>query len=200
MNRLLQEVEKLFFMKVWRTKRQLIIATTAVVASTVLLGLLATRLSSTALNEYDRTFVADMIPHHSIGMALIGDANQHSDDVRLRRYAFEMQGYHSDEFHRLHRIATEHDIIDALKFPGYINPSEIQYIATLSGPAHDIAWLQTMIVHHLGAVEIAKTEIAHGENTSLVEMAVTTKRVQTAEIAVMRDLLRTLCGQVDDCE
>ena len=49
-----------------------------------------------------------------------------------------------------------------------------------------------MIVHHQGAIEMADTEIAQGSNTAALTLAEAIKTSQTAEIAVMQQLLANL--------
>jgi uncharacterized protein (DUF305 family) len=51
-----------------------------------------------------------------------------------------------------------------------------------------------MIAHHEGAVEMAETEIADGQNGDAIALAESIRDSQTAEIAEMEQLLTELGG------
>jgi len=53
----------------------------------------------------------------------------------------------------------------------------------------DIEFAQMMIVHHQGAVVMARTEVDNGQNTNAVDLAHQVVVDQTAEIALMQTLL-----------
>jgi len=61
------------------------------------------------------------------------------------------------------------------------------------GHAHGAVWdrmfLTMMIQHHEGALEMAKTEQADGQNLDAVALAKKIQEAQTAEIATMKDML-----------
>jgi uncharacterized protein (DUF305 family) len=52
-------------------------------------------------------------------------------------------------------------------------------------------FLTMMIEHHEGAIEMAKKEQADGKNQDAVALAKMIESDQTAEIALMRDLLKS---------
>ena len=62
-------------------------------------------------------------------------------------------------------------------------------LESLRGPEFDTLWLQSMIGHHQGAVEMAKAEIANGENVDAISMAKTIVTAQEADIAQMKSML-----------
>jgi uncharacterized protein (DUF305 family) len=55
-------------------------------------------------------------------------------------------------------------------------------------------FLQMMVEHHTGAVQMAETELADGENTDAFTMAGEIRDTQNAEIAEMQQLLTELGG------
>ena len=59
-----------------------------------------------------------------------------------------------------------------------------------SGDAFDQAFLSMMIEHHSGALGMAKTEIADGENPDAIALAKTIESTQQAEIKQMEALLK----------
>ena len=62
------------------------------------------------------------------------------------------------------------------------------------GAEFDRLFLQMMIPHHRGAVDMAETEIADGSNPDAVDMAREIVESQTAEIEEMQTLLTELGG------
>ena len=142
-------------------------------------------------NTADKTFVAEMVAHHQLGVAMVDSAVLRSDDVRLRKLVFEMQSYHEHELHQLSSRLQEWKIMEAKVFPGLIEPSRLAKVDQLAGPAFDNAWLQAMIEHHEGAVVIGKNEITSGQITDLKVMAKKIVDIQQAEILQMQRLLNS---------
>ena len=160
------------------------------------LAILAAACSHDDWRPADRTFVAQMIPHHHLGMRLIDDATVHSADVRLRGLVFEMSGYHQSELETLEAWATEQGVATADEFPGDLSDDDVASLQRLTGTAHDIWWLELMIRHHRGALTIADSEITGGGVAAALDMASNVRDVQTAEIAKMDQLRRTLCAEM----
>lgn len=65
-------------------------------------------------------------------------------------------------------------------------------LAGLDGVAFDRAFLDLMIAHHRGAVEMAETELAEGTHPDAMRLARTIVDDQTAEITEMQNLLNAL--------
>jgi uncharacterized protein (DUF305 family) len=49
-------------------------------------------------------------------------------------------------------------------------------------------WLPLMVNHHQGALEMARTELAKGQNAEVKKLAQSIVTSQTAEIATMRKM------------
>ncbi len=145
----------------------------------------------------ERSFVAEMIPHHHLGMVLLADAADHSDDVRLRRLAFEMDSYHSTELDRLDRWADDWSVEPATEFAGNLPGVALDELRTAVGTDHDTLWLALMIEHHVGAIEIAQ-RTASGSRTEVRKLAARIERVQTDQVEQMQELLRELCDEQPD--
>jgi uncharacterized protein (DUF305 family) len=80
----------------------------------------------------------------------------------------------------------------AAGMPGMMSGDQMQQLESASGAAFDKMFLELMIVHHQGAIEMAETEIADGSNPEAVALAQKIKSDQTAEIAEIQALLQTL--------
>ena len=158
-----------------------------------LLVLLSAGCGAPRHNEFDATFVSRMIPHHHLGMELIDEATQRSDDVRLRRLVFEMGTYHHDELAALEKWAADWGTSPAATFPGDIEASSVDRLQGYSGRAHDTWWLHLMISHHRGAILSSRAEAAGGIFAEATDMAGTIEKIQSRQIDEMSSLLRELC-------
>jgi len=79
-----------------------------------------------------------------------------------------------------------------MAMPGMMSDAQMQELTAATGAEFDRLFLQLMIVHHQGALEMAGTEIADGSNPAAVALAESIKSSQSAEIAQMQQLLQTL--------
>jgi len=79
-----------------------------------------------------------------------------------------------------------------MSMPGMMSDAQMQQLADASGAEFDRLFLEMMIMHHRGAIEMADTEIAAGSNPDALALAESIKTSQTAEIAEMQQLLETL--------
>jgi uncharacterized protein (DUF305 family) len=75
---------------------------------------------------------------------------------------------------------------------GMMSGSEMQQLGQASGAAFDRLWVQMMTKHHQGAVEMAKSELSMGQNAEAKALAMNIVKAQTAEIATMTALAKTL--------
>jgi uncharacterized protein (DUF305 family) len=66
-----------------------------------------------------------------------------------------------------------------------VDEATMAKIQSLRGAEFDTLWLQSMISHHQGAIEMAKAEVANGQNEDVKRMAQTMIDTQQAEIAQM---------------
>ena len=69
---------------------------------------------------------------------------------------------------------------------GMVDDATMAKLESLKGVEFDRLWLQSMISHHQGAIEMAKAEIANGKNIDAIAMATTIVKTQQAEIEQMK--------------
>ncbi|WGX98952.1 DUF305 domain-containing protein [Nocardioides sp. L-11A] len=72
---------------------------------------------------------------------------------------------------------------------GMMSEDDLAALETAGGAEASRLFLEQMIVHHEGAVAMARTEVADGRNPDAVRLARTIIDAQTAEIQEMNDLL-----------
>ena len=67
-------------------------------------------------------------------------------------------------------------------------------LADVSGAEFDRVFLEMMVEHHTGAVQMADTETTDGENPDAIAMAEDIRDTQDAEISEMQQLLAEIGG------
>jgi uncharacterized protein (DUF305 family) len=67
---------------------------------------------------------------------------------------------------------------------------QMQQFSTSTGPAFDRMFLQMMITHHQGAIQMSQTELARGSNPAARQLAQRIITAQQAEISQTQTLLQ----------
>jgi uncharacterized protein (DUF305 family) len=75
---------------------------------------------------------------------------------------------------------------------GMLSQEELEALGEASGPAAARLFLEQMIAHHEGAIDMAEQELANGADADVLELARTIVTTQTEEIALMREILADL--------
>lgn len=140
----------------------------------------------------DARWAAMMVPHHEAGLALDDAALRRTDDVRVRRLAFEMNAYQGRELEELRTLAAAAPAHDHPEPAGMPTAAELASLETLEGTDFDRAFLTLMIRHHEGAVAMATAEGRAGTSARVRAMADAVVRVQTDQLDRMRVLLSEL--------
>ncbi len=68
-------------------------------------------------------------------------------------------------------------------------------LSTLSGAALDKVFLEDMVMHHMGAIMMAQSVQPYIENQEITDLTKAIMETQTAEIELMRQMLKTLPQQ-----
>jgi uncharacterized protein (DUF305 family) len=76
--------------------------------------------------------------------------------------------------------------------PGYASEEDIARLTAASGPDADRIFLELMIAHHQGGVDMAKAILERSTNPLVTPLARNVVRVQTSEIEYMQSLLAAL--------
>ncbi|MBN9210442.1 protein of unknown function (DUF305) [Microbacterium hydrothermale] len=75
---------------------------------------------------------------------------------------------------------------------GMMSEDDMQSLKQATGTDAARLFLQQMIEHHRGAIDMALEEATNGQNSDAVALANTIIEAQTSEIATMEELLATL--------
>lgn len=146
--------------------------------------------SKAAGNGTDRAFVADMTIHHesAIEMAKIAQDRGQStfvkelaDDI-VKTQAKEIKIFASED----EGLDTAGITVGSLGVAEHMKGMEGEPATLKSADPFDAAFLKMMIPHHEGAIEMAKAELAKGQNRELKATASDIIGVQQREITAMR--------------
>jgi uncharacterized protein (DUF305 family) len=149
-------------------------------------------------NDADTAFATQMIPHHqqAVGMA----------DMVLRKTGVDPRVV---DLAKQIKAAQDPEIVtmtgwlmawgqpspapmDGMDMTGMMPQADMDALANASGPDSSKLFLQQMIQHHQGAIDMANTEIASGKNSDAIALAKKIVASQSAEIAKINDILATL--------
>lgn len=149
-------------------------------------------------NADDVSFAQNMMPHHKQALELVDLARENSTDPALLELASGIAAAQGPEMGQLSEMlrswgqnpdaASAHSG-HAMAMPGMVDTTTMQRLESLRGAEFDTLWLQSMISHHQGAIEMAKAEIANGQNPEAKALAEQIAKAQEAEITQMKQML-----------
>ncbi|MDO3396439.1 DUF305 domain-containing protein [Nocardioides sp. SOB44] len=172
----------------------------------------ATELSATEHNDTDVAFARDMVQHHAQAVAMVEMTRERDLDPEVAQLAEgirdaqvpEIETFsdwlgewdeevpptmldHANAGHGSGDMSeTMEDMDDAM--PGMMSGADMDALQDAGGDFQTM-WLEMMIEHHEGAIEMARTEQQDGRYRPAVELAAEIEESQGAEIETMRDLL-----------
>jgi uncharacterized protein (DUF305 family) len=76
--------------------------------------------------------------------------------------------------------------------PGMMTEEQTAQLTAAAGADFDRLFLQLIITHHQGAIEMADAELAQGSNPAAQALAASIKTSQTQEITTMQQMLGSL--------
>lgn len=160
-------------------------------------------------NDADVTFAQMMIEHHrgAIEMADLAPSRAASDKVK--QLAAKIKAAQAPEIEQMSGWLTAWGTGPAASssamgsmsgmaqgsstssaMPGMMSGEQMTQLTAATGAAFDKMFLQLMIAHHQGALEMSKTEKTSGQNPDAQALADSIISSQTAEIATMQELLK----------
>lgn len=155
-------------------------------------------------NQQDVTFATDMIPHHLQAVQMAEMAQTQASSAAVKTLAEEIKAAQGPEVDTMSGWLESwgEDVPDesmggmdgmdsgsADSMPGMMSDQAMSDLGAATGSTFDQMWLESMIAHHEGAVQMADTEIADGKDPDAIALAKSIKAAQTTEIATMKKLL-----------
>ena len=182
-------------------------AATASATSAAAPGTAASAAQASATNSADADFVMMMIPHHFQALVLSGLVEDGGSDAEVRALAerieieqngeiLMMQGWESS--HGLEVTDAEEAYQEMLQDPemveemGMATPAELEDLSSAQGTAADLLFLQLMIKHHQGAINMLLDVITNGSDPQMQEWALDMLSVQTVQVDMMQQMLDRL--------
>lgn len=145
-------------------------------------------------NQADVAFMQMMVPHHAQAVEMAELAQRYAVDPDVRGLAARIRAAQGPEIVSMSAWLDEHGVPSAhhggsMPMMGMLTPAELDALAAARGREFDRLFLEGMIGHHQGALRMANTVETKGSDVRVMELAGDIKVSQTAEIALMRDML-----------
>ena len=171
------------------------------------------QLSATDHNDADVAFATDMIQHHAQALSMVDltvdrtldpEVQQLAEDIReaqgpeietmsdwLQDWDEEVPETMRDHSNAGHDMEGMGDTMDGLAsdMPGMMSGEDFDELENASDAEFQDMWLEMMVEHHEGAVEMAKEQQENGQYKPAVDLAGDVVTTQTAEIEKMKALL-----------
>ncbi|MEP6851239.1 MAG: DUF305 domain-containing protein [bacterium] len=162
----------------------------------------ATPAASEPHNSQDISFATAMIPHHGQALTMAEMALSKTTNPNVKTLAAAIKTAQGPEIRTMSGWLTgwgqpvpsttmpmDHG---GMSMPGMMSDKDMAALDKAIGRAFDTLWLTQMIIHHRGAITMAKTELASGQNPAAKQLADSIIANQSAEISGMAQLLAAL--------
>jgi len=157
-------------------------------------------------NDADVAFATDMIQHHAQALSMVDLTLGRPIDPEVETLAEDIRAAQAPEIEQMtdwltawdepvpatmrdHANAHGEGDMDMGDMPGMMSAEDMAALEGTPDAEFQERFLQMMIEHHEGAVEMAKTEQSDGRFGPAIELAEAIESSQTDEIALMQDLL-----------
>lgn len=172
--------------------------------------------SPTEHNDADIAFASDMIQHHAQALSMVDLTLERPLDPEVQALTEEIRAAQAPEIETMADWLTDwdepvpetmrdhanagHDMGDMSEtmddmedhgsdMPGMMSAEDMDALEDSADADFQQMWLEMMIEHHEGAVEMARAEQEGGRFEPAVDLAGQIIDSQTAEITTMRELL-----------
>jgi uncharacterized protein (DUF305 family) len=152
-----------------------------------------------AHNADDVQFAQLMIPHHEQAVELAAMVPGRTTNPNVVVLAEKIAAEQQPEISTMKALLLQWDVkLDekshesghaGMAMAGMVDDATMVKLDNLRGADFDTLWLQSMISHHQGAIEMAKTEIADGQSADMITLAKNIVTAQQSEIDQMKQIL-----------
>ncbi|MCU1431838.1 MAG: hypothetical protein JWP95_943 [Actinotalea sp.] len=153
-------------------------------------------------NAADVAFATEMIQHHAQALVMVDLTVGRELDREFQQLTESMRDAQAPEIEVMadwlvgwgeEVPATARDHVNAEghgESGGDDAHTDLERLESTTGDnVFRALWLESMIVHHEGAIEMAETEVADGQDQAAVDLAESIIAAQTAEIERMEQML-----------
>jgi uncharacterized protein (DUF305 family) len=149
-------------------------------------------------NADDVMFAQQMIPHHSQALDMAKLVPSRSSNPKVIDLAGRIEKAQDPEIRQMQGwlstwgASSSSDMpgMNHGSMPGMMPAEDMTKLEAAKGTEFDEMWLDMMIRHHQGAVDMAETELGKGGSADAKALARKIIDAQRAEITEMQDLLR----------
>ena len=170
--------------------------------------------SATEHNDADVTFASDMITHHAQALSMVDLTLERDLDPEVQALAEDIRDAQGPEIETMadwlttwgedvpdtmrdhanagHDMGDMSDTMDDMghdDMPGMMTAEDIDELENASDVEFQDMWLEMMVEHHEGAIEMAETEQADGQFKDAVDLAGQIIDAQKQEIDTMNGIL-----------
>jgi uncharacterized protein (DUF305 family) len=161
----------------------------AIISALVLSGCATSSQSGSEYSADDIAFAEMMIPHHEQAIEMSEIALLNTTNPEVLQVAQEIKDAQSPEIELMKSWAGVKVSIHAgHMMEGMLSEGELNDLRESKGQEFDRLFLQGMIKHHEGAIEMAQ-EVATSMNKEVADLSAAIITAQQLEIAVMKELL-----------
>jgi uncharacterized protein (DUF305 family) len=180
------------------------------------------RTETPSADSVDAGFARDMSRHHLQAVEMANIARDRSEDEAVRLLAFDISSTQTNQVGRMQgwlslwglpltssevmtwmdddamagHDMSGHDMDDmaGAVMPGMATEDELAQLRSLSGTPFDVLFLQLMIRHHQGGLEMAQYGEQHASEKAVRTLAGSIVAAQTSETDTMEDMLAARGG------
>lgn len=151
-----------------------------------------------AHNADDIMFAQMMIPHHQQALELSALVPERSSNPAVIALAAKIAAEQQPEINTMKALLLQWDADPTpasdhgghgMTMQGMVDDATMAKLQSLKGAEFDTLWLQSMIGHHQGAIEMAKAQVANGSSADMTTLAKSIITAQQAEIDQMKQML-----------
>lgn len=162
--------------------------------------------SSSDHNAADVSFAQDMLVHHAQAIEMVDLTEGRQLDPKVEKLAAEIKDAQAPEIETFTGWLNDWDEtvpdgsmsdmedMEGMEgmdhdMPGMMSDADMQFLEAAPDEFFQDEWLDMMIEHHKGAIEMAEAQIEDGQYQPAVELAEQIATSQDAEVTTMRKLL-----------
>jgi uncharacterized protein (DUF305 family) len=171
-------------------------------------------------DSVDAGFSRDMARHHQQAVEMANLVATHSQDVDVRRLAFDISSTQTNQVGRMQgwldlwglppsngttmawmggdmagMAGMSGQVMSSESLmPGMATEAELDHLRSLSGKPFDVEFLRLMIRHHQGGLGMAHYAATHAAEPAVRRLAETMVETQTAETTMMTAMLTSRGG------
>jgi uncharacterized protein (DUF305 family) len=152
-------------------------------------------------NAADVEFAAGMVPHHQQAVVMADMAVRHGGTDDFVKLAKAVKAAQQPEIEQMSGWLTGWGtpVPDASGHTGHsgagmMSQKDLHDLDAMVGSGFEGMWLTLMVKHHEGALDLARGELARGQNAEAKKLAHSVVTSQTAEIATMKKMADSRAG------